>query len=52
MAVKCFILQTPGLTNTSLVQKLVNYGHKKFYNIGPFSRSCNFVFVVCDAPER
>ena len=25
----------PSLTNTSLVQKFINYRHKKFYNIGP-----------------
>jgi hypothetical protein len=24
----------PG-TNTSILRKVVNYGHKKFYNIGP-----------------
>ncbi len=25
-------------TNTSLLQKVVTYGHKKFYNIGPWDQ--------------
>jgi hypothetical protein len=31
-------LVNTGQTNTSLVEKLLNYGRKTFYNIGPIGR--------------